>query len=105
MSKIAILFVFLFGFTCSIFAADAKLALAGSPLIVVDPFCNADGTASGKAKVRNEGNAGSAPISLFLSANDVTSKPAGKTFNGKLAVTAINGPADEQPSGKKTLGP
>src|SRR6185295_2596786 len=45
------------------------------------------------------------PISLFLTANDVTSKPAGKPFNGKLTVTAINGPADDQPSGKKTLGP
>jgi hypothetical protein len=105
MSKTALLLLFLSGFTSSIFAAEARLTLAGSPIIVVDPFCNQDGTASGKAKVRNEGAAGSAPISLFLTASDVTSKPAGKPFNGKLTVTAINGPADDQPSGKKTLGP
>jgi hypothetical protein len=105
MSKTPLLLLFLSGFTSSIFAAEARLTLAGNPVIVVDPFCNQEGTATGKAKVRNEGAAGSPPISLFLTANDVTSKPAGKPFNGKLAVTAINGPADDQPSGKKTLAP
>jgi hypothetical protein len=105
MSKIALLLLFLVSFASSIFAADARLTLAGSPIIVVDPFCNQDGKASGKVKVRNEGVTGSAPISLSPTADDVISKPAGKPFNGKLTAIPVNGPADDQPSGKKTLGP
>ena len=105
MSKTLLLLTLLCTVGTSVFATDAKLVLVGSPVIPVDPVCNPDGAASGKAKIRNEGSAGTATISLYLSAADVSSKPSGKVFTGKVVATPINGPNDEQPSGKKALAP
>lgn len=100
MKKIVHQLVFLLSLTSIAFAAEPKLNLVGNPLIVVDPLCNQDGKASGKVKVRNDSNA---IVSLYLTANDVVSKPAGRIFNGKIVVTPINGSNDDQPSNKKSV--
>ncbi|HWF04516.1 MAG TPA: hypothetical protein VHA06_12570 [Candidatus Angelobacter sp.] len=105
MSKIWFWLFFCLSMSSFVRAADAKLVLVGTPSIVVNPLCNPDGTATVRIKIRNQGDAKTAAIPLYLSLTDITSNPVGKRSNGTLLATPVNGPNDDQPSTRKMLGP
>jgi hypothetical protein len=104
MSKISFGLVFCFTISSFVYAADSRLALVGTPSIVIDPYCNAAGKGAAKVKVRNEGSgAGAVAVPLYLSITDAISKPAGKVTGGALQVAPISD--SDQPLVKKTLAP
>jgi hypothetical protein len=82
--------------------ADSALVLVGHPTIVVPPQCNPTGESAAKVKLRNGGNS---PATLFLTATDVVSKPAGKRLNAKITLTPLASAAGDQPSDQTSIAP